>query len=178
MAEEDLDEDEEVGGESEDEEESESGGKKKLLIIVALAFLLIIGGLAGAYFTGLLDSVISGLSGEAVYEEGAVDVGQLGGVYFDLPELLVNLNTKGKKSQFLKVKISLEIDSYDDISRIEHTMPRIIDNFQVYLRELRLEDIRGAAGMYRLREELLLRVSTAVAPIKVKDVLFREMLIQ
>jgi len=178
MAEEDLDEDEEVGGESQDEDEHESGGKKKLLIVVALAFLLIIGGLAGAYFTGLLDSVISSLTGEAVHEEGVVDVAQLGGVYFDLPELLVNLNTRGKKSQFLKVKISLEIDSYDDISRIEHTMPRIIDNFQVYLRELRLEDIKGAAGMYRLREELLLRVSTAVAPIRVKDVLFREMLIQ
>ena len=78
----------------------------------------------------------------------------------------------------MKVKISLEIGSHEDIPRIEHTMPRIIDNFQVYLRELRLEDIKGAAGMYRLREELLLRVSTAVAPIQVKDVLFRVMLIQ
>jgi len=57
-------------------------------------------------------------------------------------------------------------------------MPRIIDNFQVYLRELRLEDLRGSAGMYRLREELLTRVVAAAQPVRVKDVLFKEMLIQ
>ena len=39
--------------------------------------------------------------------------------------------------------------------RIEAVMPRIVDNFQIYLRELRLEDLRGSAGIYRLREELL-----------------------
>jgi flagellar FliL protein len=57
-------------------------------------------------------------------------------------------------------------------------MPRILDNFQVYLRELRLDDLRGSAGMYRLREELLARVNAAVAPVKVRDILFKEMLVQ
>ena len=56
--------------------------------------------------------------------------------------------------------------------------PRIVDNFQVYLRELRIEDLRGSAGVYRLREELLARVNTAVQPVKVKNVLFNEVLIQ
>ena len=57
-------------------------------------------------------------------------------------------------------------------------MTKIIDNFQTYLRELRIEDLRGSAGMYRLREELFVRVNAAAAPVKVKDVLFREMLVQ
>jgi flagellar protein FliL len=57
-------------------------------------------------------------------------------------------------------------------------MPRIIDNFQVYLRELRVEDLRGSGGIYRLREELLTRVNAATAPAKVVDVLFKEMLVQ
>ena len=57
-------------------------------------------------------------------------------------------------------------------------LPRIVDNFQVYLRELRLDDLRGSAGVYRLREELLARVNTAVRPAKIKDVLFKEMLVQ
>jgi flagellar FliL protein len=57
-------------------------------------------------------------------------------------------------------------------------MPRIIDNFQVYLRELRIEDLRGSAGMYRLREELLLRVNASAAPARIVDVLFKEMLVQ
>ncbi len=32
--------------------------------------------------------------------------------------------------------------------------------------------------MYRLREELLMRVSSAVSPARVNDVLFKEMLVQ
>ncbi|MFX9073467.1 flagellar basal body-associated FliL family protein, partial [Acinetobacter baumannii] len=60
----------------------------------------------------------------------------------------------------------------------QQTLPRIIDNFQVYLRELRLDDLKGSAGMYRLREELLLRVNMAAQPVKIKDVLFKEMLVQ
>ncbi len=173
---EDIEEDDD---EEEGSEEEDSGGNKKLLIIIVLVVLLIIGGMAGAYFTGLLDSLLGGAgSGAATSEQGENGENLAGGVYLELPEMLVNLNTGTRKSQFLKVQISLEIYNQLDIPKIEHTMPRIIDNFQVYLRELRLEDIKGAAGMYRLREELLLRVSKAVAPIKVKDVLFKEMLIQ
>ena len=32
--------------------------------------------------------------------------------------------------------------------------------------------------MYRLREELLARIRAAVAPVRVRDILFKEMLIQ
>jgi len=78
----------------------------------------------------------------------------------------------------LKIRVSLELSNADDIPRIQSVMPRIMDNFQVYLRELRIEDLKGSVGMYRLREELLARVNAAVAPAKVRDVLFKEMLIQ
>jgi flagellar FliL protein len=57
-------------------------------------------------------------------------------------------------------------------------MPRIIDNFHVYLRELRAEDLRGSAGLYRLREELLIRVQAIADPVVVRDVLFKEVLVQ
>ena len=62
--------------------------------------------------------------------------------------------------------------------RIEQLRPRIIDNFQVYLRELRIDDLRGSAGIYRLREELLARVNAAVYPARVEQVLFKEVLVQ
>ena len=99
-------------------------------------------------------------------------------IFYDLPEMLVNLNTGGRKSSFLKIRISLELENQADIPRIERVMPRIVDNFQTYLRELRIDDLKGSAGMYRLREELLTRVSAASAPAKIKDVLFKEMLVQ
>ena len=50
--------------------------------------------------------------------------------------------------------------------------------FKCISRELRIEDLRGSAGMYRLREELLQRVTEAAQPVRVRDVLFQEMLVQ
>jgi flagellar FliL protein len=78
----------------------------------------------------------------------------------------------------LKMRVSLELANEEDITTVEMVLPRIVDNFQVYLRELRLEDLQGAAGMYRLREELLNRVNAAVRPARVSDVLFKEMIVQ
>ena len=98
--------------------------------------------------------------------------------FFPLEELIVNLNAGGRNSTFLKIRVSLELADGGDISRIESVMPRIMDNFQVYLRELRIEDLKGSAGMYRLREELLTRVNAAAAPAKIQDVLFKEILVQ
>ncbi len=158
-----------------DGDESKSGGKKKLLIIVGLALFIVIGGAAAAYFTGLLQPLINMVVGGN--EEG-VPAEEKPAVFYELPEMLVNINTEGRKSTFLKIKVALELEDEADIPKIEAVMPRVIDGFQVYLRELRIEDLKGSAGMYRLREELLTRVSAAVAPVKVKDVLFKEMLVQ
>jgi flagellar FliL protein len=146
--------------------------RKKLLVLVGapvLALLLVGGGL---WATGFL-----GKGGEHG-EKAEAQQPPKETVFHDLPELLVNLNSSGKKTNFLKMSISLELESAADVPRIQAVMPRIIDNFQVYLRELRVEDLRGSAGLYRLREELLTRVNAAAAPAKVVDVLFKEMLVQ
>ena len=57
-------------------------------------------------------------------------------------------------------------------------MPRILDLFQGYLREMRPEELRGTASTYRLREELLARTNIAAAPARVTAVLFSEMIVQ
>ena len=187
MADEDLDadpdDDGEDDGEGDDDEEGGGsdkgkggGGKKKLFIIVGLVLLLVVGGAAAAYFTGLMQPLIDMIGGGEQQVEG--DAVAQDAVFYDLPELLVNLSTAGRKSTFLKLKISLELVRPEDVPKVESVMPKIIDNFQAYLRELRVEDLKGSAGMYRLREELLKRVSAAIAPIKVNDVLFKEMLVQ
>ena len=162
----------------EDDESSDKSGGKKLFIIIVVVLLVTIGGIAAAYFTGLLQPVIEWITGEEATEEEEKKIDQENAVFFPLEELIVNLNTGGRKSTFLKIRISLELADGGDISRIESVMPRIMDNFQVYLRELRIEDLKGSAGMYRLREELLTRVNAAVAPAKIQDVLFKEMLVQ
>ncbi len=47
-------------------------------------------------------------------------------------------------------------------------MPRLQDLFQTYLREMRPEELRGSAGTYRLREELIARANVAVAPARIR----------
>ena len=176
--EDDEDFDDEDG--DEDDESSDKPGGKKKLIIIAVVLLLAIGGIAAAYFTGLLQPIIELITGEEATkeEEEEKKVDKENAVFFPLEELIVNLNAGGRNSTFLKIRVSLELADGGDISRIESVMPRIMDNFQVYLRELRIEDLKGSAGMYRLREELLTRVNAAAAPAKIQDVLFKEILVQ
>ncbi|BAI72470.1 flagellar basal body-associated protein [Azospirillum sp. B510] len=163
---------------------------KKLVLFVVLPLVLLIGAGAGVYFSGLLDGLLgkekpaeegeqaAAKEGDHGAEAGKGDAAHAAPIFYDLPDMLVNLNTGNKRPAFLKIKISIQLSKPEDVGAVEHVLPRIIDNFQVYLRELRLEDLRGSAGMYRLRQELLLRITAAAYPVKVKDVLFKEMLVQ
>jgi len=168
-----LEDDAEPAAESEDQVEARPGGRRRLLIFAAAVLVLLVGSAGVLYFTGILGRVMG------AHETGApAAVAAKPSVFYDLPDLLVNLNSNGRKASFLKISVSLELEDPGDVARLQAVMPRIIDNFQVYLRELRVEDLRGSGGIYRLREELLARVNAAAAPIKVKDVLFKEMLVQ
>lgn len=171
------------GGGGEEGGEGEGGAKKKfsgkkLVLFVILPLVLLIGAGAGVYFSGLLDKLLG--KEEHVEEEAQKpkEDPHAPPVFFDVPDMLVNLNAAGKRPAFLKMKISIQVAKQEDVPAVEHVMPRIIDSFQVYLRELRLEDLKGSAGMYRLRQELLLRITAAAHPVKIKDVLFKEMLVQ
>jgi flagellar FliL protein len=98
--------------------------------------------------------------------------------FFDIPDIIVNLQTPDATQSYLKLSVSLELEKADLKAVIEPVMPRVIDQFQSYLRELRVEDVRGSAGVMRLKEELLRRVNLAVAPTPVRDVLLKEMIVQ
>lgn len=150
---------------------------KKLVLFVILPLVLLIGAGAGVYFSGLLDSLL-GLEEPPPEEAPPVEDPHAPPVFYELPDMLVNLNTGGKRPAFLKIKIAIQVAKQEDVPAVEHVLPRIIDSFQVYLRELRLEDLKGSAGMYRLRQELLLRITAAAHPVVVRDVLFKEMLVQ
>lgn len=185
-AEEAVEEEENEGEEGEESEGGSGKSKKRLILIIVLPIVLLLGVVGVAIATGLADPLLAmfgageaeqgELAEEEIVEEEVVEHGPP--VYFDLPQMLVNLNSTGRKSNFLKIVVSLEVPSEEEIAALEEVLPRIIDNFQVYLRELRVEDLRGSAGLYRLREELLLRVNKAVQPAHINDVLFKEMLIQ
>ncbi len=100
--------------------------------------------------------------------------------FLDLPELTVNLAAGGQqdRQQFLRMKIALEVQEQKVVTEIQPMMPRVLDTFQVFMRELRPQDLEGSAGLYRLKEELTRRVNVAVFPAKVEAVLFKELMVQ
>lgn len=103
--------------------------------------------------------------------------GKSGPAFLKVPDLIVNLTSEGQP-RYLRLSVQLELANEADLKAVEAVLPRVIDQFQTYLRELRIQDLRGSKGMYRLQMELLSRVNAAASPTEVKDVLFQEILIQ
>lgn len=187
----------EEGAEGGEGAAGEKPKKKFPLMIVLIAagvVVLLGGGAAAAYFMGVFgpkkEAAASAEAG-AAGEEGKAKAEGDGkdkekdkdgkkevAVFYSLGDMMVNITGEGRKQTYLKLVVELELESEKDKAAIDELKPRIVDNFQTYLRELRLDDLRGSAGLYRLREELLFRVNDAVHPIKVKDVLFQQMLVQ
>ncbi len=144
---------------------------KKLVLFILLPLILFGGGGAAAWF--LL------FQGEA-HPEGEVAEAspEHPPVYFDMDELTVNLASSGKRTSYLKLKLTLELAKPEDQEALPNVLPRVEDQFQVYLRGVRVEDLQGSDGLQRLREELLLRAQKAAAPTGIKDILFKVVQVQ
>jgi flagellar protein FliL len=163
---------------AEPEAEAEEGAegapaKRKLplkLIAIAAAGVLVLGG--------------GGFGGYKFFfshpaEEKPKEAEVKPATFVDMPDVLVNLANGGsERTQYLKVKVVLELPDAELVPKIQPLMPRVMDAFQTYLRELRPTDLDGSAGLYRLREELTRRVNLAVAPSRVTAVLFKEIVVQ
>jgi len=147
---------------------------KKMLIIAVPALLLVVGGGgAGAYFFLIKKS-------DKTQEAKADDVPLTPPkvAFSDMQDILVNIQSNDGTPAYLKLGVSLELEDDAQKAALTPLMPRITDQFQAYLRELRLDDLQGSAGVLRLKEELLRRVNVAAAPYKVRDVLLKEMIVQ
>lgn len=171
-------------------EAAKPASKKKLIIIIVIVLVVIGGAVGGLLASGLLSKkpAADAEHGEAAEEEGGhgeggksshskSPAGNTASEFYEMPNMIVNLSGDNGKQRFLKISITLELNSKADIKTIEAVLPRVTDHFQTYLRELRLDDLRGSAGLYRLRQELLDRVHSA-SGVDVKDVLFEEILVQ
>jgi flagellar FliL protein len=147
---------------------------KKLVLFIILPILLLGGGGAAAYF--LLLKKEPPAAEDAAKEEEHSDEPQ---VYVALEHpLQVNLVGTGKKMPYLNLDLWLAVKNEEDAKKLEGVMPRVIDQFQVYLRSLRIDDLQGADGVQRMRDELLMRAKAAAKPIEVEDVLIKSMLAQ
>ena len=169
---------------------------KRLILFILIPLLLLLAVVGAIMFTNIGGDMMEQLTGggsepaasapaparqsatsQSAESQGGDAVG--GGLFLTLPEMLVNLNsTDRRRPNYLKMSVALELQSAQDEARIQAMMPKIIDEMQVYLRELRVDDLRGSAGLHRLREEMTVRVNKVIAPTQINQVLFQQMLVQ
>jgi flagellar FliL protein len=161
-------------------------GKKKLIIMAAPVVLVLV--IAGLWFGGILPPLL-GMGGANAQEaksqgkadgKGKADAKPVAEAptFVDLPEIVANLNGNPRRPSYVKIKAKLELAKAADAPIVQAAMPRLMDLFQTYLREMRPDEFRGSAGTYRLREELIARATLAAAPAQVQDVLFTELIVQ
>jgi flagellar FliL protein len=160
--------------------EAGAAAPKKSKLVLTLAVVGVLAAvLAGLWFGGILPRLL-GLGAKPVAAKVALrdNAAAVAPTYVDVPEIITNLNVPGRRQSYLKLHAKLELGGAADVAPVTAAMPRILDLFQTYLRDMRPEELRGSEGSYRLREELVGRASVAAAPARVRDVLFQEMIIQ
>jgi flagellar FliL protein len=154
------------------------GGVAVVIIIALVAFLFLGGDEEPAAPTG--DEELDRLSEAAAAQNAqAAPVNEeLKTLFIEIPAQQYNLNTGGQGRQYLLAEITLEVDRESFKADIEEKLPRILDEFNIYMRELHPEDVTGARGLLHVKTELLSRINQSVAPSRVRDVLFQKFIIQ
>jgi flagellar protein FliL len=177
---------------------------KQLVLFIILPAILLLGGGAATYFLVLKKPPTPAEAsakakadksdkkdkkaekkgdkgGEKKGEEGGVKTaeGPNGEGFLTMPDIVVNIATADtSRPAYLKLKLTLQAKDMETIEAIQPLLPRIMDQYNGFLRELRMEDVAGSAGYTRLQMELLKRVNLAVAPAQIDAVLIEEMLVQ
>jgi len=154
---------------------AKAGGRRRTIVMIGLPLLLLLlgGGGTAAYVTGM---VPPGSDAGGAAEEAALSADI---VFVDLPDLLINLHGDGsRRMRFLKLATAVEVLGEEQAATVRQFVPRILDSFHMYLRAVRPEELEGSQGVYRLKEELLVRTNEAIRPAQVRGVLIRELLVQ
>jgi len=189
------------GGETPEGVEGEAPAKKKmsgktLVLFFILPAVLVLGGGGAAAYLLFFNGHGAEQHADAGHEKGkdghgaAAEAEATPGpngttiqhgenvVFVTLPEMLVNITGPDGRPSYLKLKLTLEAPNDETVTALTEHIPRISDEFNGFLRELRTDDLSGSAGAYRLRLELLRRVNLVIAPMQINAVLIEEMLVQ
>lgn len=184
---------------------AEGGAKKKmagkqLVLFIILPAVLLLGGGAATYFLVLKKPSTAETGASAKTEkkakekkeakkgdkggekkggegEATTSEGPNGEGFLTLPPIVANISTPDGRPAYLKLKLTLQAKDLETIESVQALLPRVMDQYNGFLRELRMEDVAGSAGYSRLQMELLKRVNLAVAPAQIDAVLIEEMLV-
>lgn len=152
-----------------DQEESRAQtSSKKFTAKTLVKFLVLIFSLGGAVISGVYFFKNTSTDTSVVSKEKH---------FYDLGEIIVNLSNSSLKNYFLKIDLSISLANSNDEKVVINQLPVIKDSFQIFLRQLRVEDINGSGGAFYIKTELLKRLNKILYPTKVEDVLIKEIII-
>lgn len=102
----------------------------------------------------------------------------LGGplVYHDFPDVIADLKSEGRTPRYVKLGIVVELPE-GLREGLELSQTEIVDALHGYLRERTREDLMGEAGAARVRAQLTAMIDAAIAPGRIKSVLFRQFIL-
>ena len=174
----------EDGEEGDEDGEGKKAGKKKKLLFIGLgaALVLLLITVAALMFLGGGKKDEAAQEGTEAAQEGeghgdANEEHAADPIFYELPEIYANIINDDGETSVLKLVVLLEVEDEETVHKIEPLLPRIVDRYQGFLRELRMEDVKGSAGYYRLKLELLRRVNQAVAPVHINDLTIDTLLV-
>ena len=194
MAEDTEDETREDGVEGEEgEEEAKKGGLKKMILFIGLPVILVIlGGVAGALFFlggGEEEVVAEGEHGEAHGEASAEGYADGAEHYSEneIPEIfrfeepfINSIRGEDGRTVLFQVQIAVVFTDHDlaEILAREDIQILLRDEYNDFLRGLRMEDLDGSTGSHRIRMELIRRTNLVLAPKTVDGVLLPDLVLQ
>lgn len=156
-----------------------SGNKSKFIIIGALLLVLGGGGSAFFFFTSTGQNLIGrGAKDKEEASDKSPELNIETVQYTKIPEILINLRAADGRSSFLKALFVVVSPNEEVAKKVEKIVPLLLDQYQVYLRELDVEDLKGSVGIQRIRQELVNRTNALIGSEKVINVLFTNFLIQ
>jgi flagellar FliL protein len=158
-------------------EEPKAGKPPLKLMVLALLVILVLGGGAFAWKSGILDKIMGG-GKDAKVAKTNNDVGKpdMGPIY-PMDSFIVNLmDPMGKR--YLKVKIALELGDAQLKDEVDRRLPQFRDGILTLLSSKSFKDVADLSGKYQLRAEILGMLNGYLKTGKVKNVFFTEFIIQ
>jgi flagellar FliL protein len=153
------------------EEDQEPQKPKKFNTKVILAIIALLLLMVGGWF--IYKNIVHN-------EEKTIEESLMGQIFFlDLEPITVNLRAGSENNlAWLRIKVTLEVKGQNNYDLLKKMTPKVMDVFQTYLKELKKSDLDGSFGIYKIKDEMMMRINVILAPTQIENILFQEFILQ
>jgi flagellar FliL protein len=152
------------------EEDQEPPKPKKFNTKVILAIIVLLLLIVGGWF----------FYKNIIQEDEIAEKSLMGQTFFlDLEPITVNLRAGSENNlAWLRIKVTLEVKGQNNYDLLKKMTPKVMDIFQTYLKELKKSDLDGSFGIYKIKDEMMMRINVILAPAQIENILFQEFILQ